>query len=280
MYNRKRRNRLLLGLLLVASITVVTLDFRQGQGGPIAHLRRAAVAVFGPLEEGVSRIVHPVGDFLSGLGQVGTLRGENSRLKREVAELKDRVNTYDDLARENGELRRLVGMRDERCRCKTVAATRVGTAPSNYSWAITINVGTADGVGPDMAVINQDGLVGKVVEANANYAVVKLIVDPGSGATARVARSAAIGRLSGRGPSSLSFELLDPEAEVIVGDAVVTAAIEKGIFPEGIPVGTVTEVFRERNALTKRVRVTPYVDFSSIDKVLVVTAKATGPPEG
>ena len=97
MYERPRRARTVLALLLVAAIVLITIDFRQPTGGPVDRLQRLAIAVFGPLQQGASAAVRPVANLVGGAAELGGLRSENRRLEAEVARLRAQERTYQDV---------------------------------------------------------------------------------------------------------------------------------------------------------------------------------------
>jgi rod shape-determining protein MreC len=278
MYDRPHRlGRVVLVVLLLAAVVVITLDFREGQHGPIGRLQDAAVAVFGPVQRATSNVLRPVGDFFGGIAQLGRLRSENRRLREEVDGLRAQQRTYQDVLKENERLRGAMAMA-KRCGCRTVGASVVATSASNFQWAITIDAGAQQGIAPDMAVIDASGLVGRVSKVTENYSTVLLISDPSSGVAASVARNKAPGVLRGQGQQDLLFEPVRAGADVRPGDSVVTQGYQGGVFPAGIPIGGVASVDRvSAESLVARVAVQPYADLASLDVVAVVVAKPSAP---
>jgi rod shape-determining protein MreC len=278
-YERPRRRQLaVLALLLAASIVVITIDFRQRQGGPVDRLQRVAIAVFGPLQQGASAVVRPIGNLVGGVAEIGSLRDENRRLQSEVARLQGQERTYQDVLSENERLRGTLGMA-RRCGCRTVGAKVVASSGSNFQLSVTIDVGARQGVRRDMAVVDADGLVGRVTQATADYATVLLITDPTSGVAATLARGKAPGILKGGGEQLLQFQPLRAGTEVRLGDAVVTQGYQGGVFPAGLPVGVVERVDPAGAAsLVPRVAVRPYAALGALDVVAVVLDKPAPPP--
>lgn len=271
---RSRRDRAILAVLLVAAAIVVTVDFREPPGGPVDQLQRGALAVLGPLQRGVSALVSPVSDFLTGLHELGSLRERNRELEAEVARLREHERVWQDLLSENERLRGVLGMAG-RCRrgsaeCRTVGAQVVATTGSSYQWSVTINVGSAQGVAEGMAVIGADGLVGRVTRVSGGYATVMLLTDPTSGVAARLARTRAAGLVRGTGDGRLVFDPVAADTSVRVGDTVVSQAYEGGVFPDGIPIGVVSKLEPSASGLVQRALVQPYVRPGSLDVVAVV----------
>ena len=276
MYDRPRHARTILVLLLVASIAVITLDFRERRGGPIDQARRIVLAVFGPLERGVSVVLRPVGDVAGGLAGFGRTRAENRRLRADLDRLRAEERTYQDLLSENEQLRGALGMA-RRCGCRTVGATVVARSGSNYQWSVTIDGGRRQGIAPDMAVIDAEGVVGRVDAVSADYATVLLLADPSSGVAVSLARTKAPAVLKGGGDGDFELEPLAAGTDVRVGDPVVTQGYQGGVFPSGLPVGVVDRIGPLREGLLRQVWVRPYVDFAALDVVSVVVAKPVPP---
>jgi rod shape-determining protein MreC len=264
-------------VLVLAAVVVITVDFRQSPGGPIERLQGVTGAVFGPVQRGLATVVRPVGEMVGAIGELGSLRSENRRLHAEVQRLRGAERANQELAGQNHQLRETLRMAD-RCGCKTVGGTVVASSGSNFQWSVTIDAGSRQGVARDMAVINADGLVGRVVAATPDYATVLLVVDPTSGVAARVSRGGTAGLVRGRGSDGLSFEPLHAGAPVGVGDLILTQGYAGGVFPNGLPIGLVEEVGPPRAGLVRTVTVRPFADASALDQVAVVVSKPAPPP--
>lgn len=269
MFDRTRRARLLLAVLIVASLTIVTADFRSDGPGPLDAVGRVTLQVLGPVQRGISAIVSPIGGFLSGLTRGGSLRSEVSRLERDNAQLRAREQQVADIERENTRLRRQLSLKD-RFNLRTIAASVTGVSPSNYERAIFIDRGTADGLRVDMPVLGDGGLVGRVLKVSKDTSVVGMIIDRQSAVAGRLTSTGKTGILEGTGTGMLRFELLDPSAKVSVGDRVVTSGYDRALYPAGLPVGVVTDAPPARTNLSRVVTVRPFVDFSSLDFVFPV----------
>lgn len=276
MYNR-RRARILLAVLVLGALVLVTVDFRSGGSdgdGPLGRLRGIASTVFGPVQDGVATIVSPIGDSLGGIGGIFDARRENAQLRAQLERLEERRLSYDDVLRENEELRALLEIQ-ERSELDTRAAQVIANGPSNFEWTITLDVGTSHGVERDMPVINDKGLVGRVIQTTPDTSRVLLAVDPSFQAAALHAQTGEAGTLQGNGGEPMIYRPLDPEATVEVGDEIVTSRYSNGVFPAGIPIGTVDETDEANGLLTRSIRVRPWVDFTRLQTVMVVLYEPT-----
>lgn len=269
---RTRNARLLVAILVSLSLATITVDYRQGESGPLAGLGRAALTAIAPLQAAVSRVTRPVGDLLSTLANLPRIRRENERLKDELAEARAAVARQASLEARYEQLVKLLGLQ-EALDPPTTAALVIGSGVSNFEWTITIDAGTEDGVGVGSPVLAAAGLVGRVVEAGPTSSLVQLIIDPDSRVAARLASSRETGLLVGQGQDDLQMRGVDPATEVAAGEPVETAGYQGGLYPPGIPIGVVSRVLEDPAALEKFVTVRPAVDFSTLEVVLVVLSE-------
>jgi rod shape-determining protein MreC len=267
-----RRTRVLLSVLVVTALTFVILDLRGGQG-PLTGVRNLASNVLGGFERVASTIFSPItgasswwGSMREQASQIDLLTAENARLRGDVDRFtndKAKVAALDGLLRVAN-----VGQ------YRMIPAEVIAVGPAqDFSWTVTIDAGRADGVEQEMTVINGDGLVGRVLKTTKDTATVVLIVDSTSAVGGRVAGSEEIGIVSGTGrQDALEFQLLDPLADLRVGDALVTFGSKGGRpFAPGLPIGEVSEVSGTPGQLTRVATVKPYIDVSTLSIVGVVT---------
>jgi rod shape-determining protein MreC len=247
------------------------LDLRGGDG-PFSSARSAVSSLIGGAQNIAATVFSPItglsewwGTQVDQSGQIRILSSENSRLESELVTVESdiaRVNELDALLRVAG-----VG----RYRIVPAEVISVGSI-QDYSWTVSIDVGSLDGIEEDMTVINGDGLIGRVLKVYNSTSTVVLIVDTSSSVGGRVAGSQEIGIVSGTGrQNSLQFQLLDPLGKVDSGDAIVTFGSKDGRpFAPGIPIGEVVDVSGTAGALARVATVMPFADISQISVVGVV----------
>ncbi|MGH8869576.1 MAG: rod shape-determining protein MreC [Actinomycetes bacterium] len=265
-----RRTRLVLALLLVASLTLLTLDFRSGDESPLHTLRRVTNSIVGPVEEGAAAVVRPVADTLSAVGRLGSSDERIDALEKENAELRRTLRTSKLARNRADELDSLLKVAGAG-RYKVVPAQVVALGNGQgFAWTATLDVGRSDGIAKDMTVLNGDGLVGRVVSVGAASSTVLLAVDATSAVGARLEGSLEIGVANGAGRDPMELQLLDPQARVGRGDRLVTFG-SRGDAPyvPGVPVGMVQRL-EPPGELTRTAEVRPFVDFTALDLVGVV----------
>jgi rod shape-determining protein MreC len=128
-------------------------------------------------------------------------------------------------------------------------------------------------VAKDMAVVTSDGVVGRVIEVSLHTAKVLLITDPNSAMDVIVQRSRTQGIMEGKVEEVCVLKYVQKNEDVQVGDKVITSGLG-GIFPKGLMTGTVTRVERKRPGIFQYIEVTPSVDFSRLEEVLILKGES------
>lgn len=270
MYRRNGRGRLFLLVFIALSILIITLDFRQGEGGPLERAKEISVAIVAPVQRGLTTVFRPVGNFFASIGELGNLRSENTRLKAQVQEMEQEVREAEALKDDFEELTRLMELDAPYTSGDFVNAQVIGSSPSNYRWARFIDKGFVDGIRKNMAVINADGLVGKVISVARGNALVLLLIDPKAAAGARLEGRRDTGKIQGNGEDQgLSLELIGSNSEVFAADQVITSG-QDNVFPPGIPIGLVDQISGDIRRPDQQIIVDPWVDFTALDYVRVL----------
>jgi rod shape-determining protein MreC len=268
--------RTVVGLLVLASITIITLDVRGGSSSPVEPMRAAVSTVFGPVQEGATALMSPVRSLPDRFADVEDLQDQVADLEAENSELATQLRAAEANINRSSELERIAAFADT-AGYQVVAAQVIGMGSAQtFSRTVTIDAGTRDGVVPDLTVVNADGLVGRVIEASASTATVLLIVDSESTVGGRLSTSMELGFLDGdgqlSGASTLQLSLVDHTVAPREGDVVVTWGSHNGApYLPGVPVGAVVSVHSSPSELTQTATIAPFVDFSSLDVVAVVT---------
>ncbi len=207
-----------------------------------------------------------------GTSNIFRIRGvdrENERLKQDIEEIKAKLVLAEDLSRENRSLREAIGFRLRYTGSRLVAAEIIGRSSSNWFEVIEINRGFSEKVVPDTAVINDEGLVGRVFESSRFTSKVLLVTDPTSAISVVDAETGDMAIASGNTMGPLSIKYMPAGADVKVGDRIVTSGMSD-IFPKGILVGRVISVSKKDFDIFQKVEVRPAVDFGRLDKIFTV----------
>ena len=260
-----RRTRAVLIALLVVAIALITIDFRGG-GDSGAH--GIGGRIFGPVEQLASDVT---GVFrgTSGSSEIANLQRQNDQLRAQLS-LEQTSNA------DTKQLANLLHLSDGRYTVVTGTVIAVG---GDYSDAVTINVGSKDGITANETVLNGDGLVGTVVSTTPTAATVQLVTDAGTTVGVRMAGSGQIGALTGSvgvlsGSAPLKLTLFSANAVLKPGQQLVTFGSVGGRpYVPGVPVGTVSRVTTQPGSLTPTALVKPFADFTGLGVVGVVVSK-------
>jgi rod shape-determining protein MreC len=267
-----RRTRLILGVLIVAALVLITMDYRDGTSPIMNGIRKVGSTVFGGAETAASSV--------RGVGRGSGASGSSSQvqaLSRQLVRLRAQLS-HEQLSRaEYAQLRRLLSLAG-RGGYRVVAASVVATG-QGYQQTVTLDAGSRDGVRPRETVLNGQGLVGEVTAVSASSCTVLLATDSSSTVGVVLAPAGQIGWVAGQGKTTsgtgrLQLQILDGSATLKIGEQVVTSAsVHDRPYVPGVPVGMISAVVNKAGALTARAQVRPYVNFRSLGIVGIVITR-------
>jgi rod shape-determining protein MreC len=263
---RVRRIALLLAVL-AGSLVLLTLQAR----GQLSAGGQVVSVVAAPLQTVVARINRASFGLWSTYREWKNVLAENVRLRAENDRLRVDALRVADTDDENRRLRRLLTLRDRLP--LTTLPGEVIAREGGWARSLTVNRGLTDEITRMTPAIVPEGLVGRVVEVRRGTSVVKLLNDPASSVGATLQRTRTVGVVEGdpRGTMRFKYHARDGLA-IQVGDLVVTSGAG-GVFPKGIPIGRVQTIDDRGSALFHYAAVTPMVDFSRLEEVLLVTGR-------
>lgn len=265
--------RILLIVLLAASVVLVTVYSREGEGGPLHSVQNAVSGIAAPLKfagAGVSSGVDSAGDALS---DATAGEGTMSALRESNAELRELVVQAEEYRQEVQRLQGLLDMED-RYDIDGAVGRVIGRSATAWNQTITIDVGRSDGVEAGMTVMGATGVIGQVASVSDASSEVRLLTDSQSGAAAMVQSSRDEGIVRGSLEGLLYLEDLDEDAEVAVGDAVITSGMG-GSYVSGLMIGTVVRVEAGQGGSPSTVVVSPNDDANALEEVVVVRSIGT-----
>jgi rod shape-determining protein MreC len=194
-------------------------------------------------------------------------RAENAKLKVQVARLQSDETRIQELENENHRLSELLELKQV-LGLRAVAAEVIGSDATGLARTLMISQGEDEGLKLGMAVLSNQGIVGKIIAVSPSSSKVLLIHDHNSALDAFDQRSRARGIISGVVDNGMIMKYVERGEDVKIGDTVISSGFD-GIFPRGLLVGRVTAV--ERKGLFLNVELAAAVDFRRLEQVLVVT---------
>jgi len=228
-----------------------------------------ALILEGPLH-GVAAIQDSVGETWNHYIALQHVWEDNQRLKQEIQQLQGEQNRLREQAILTREFQKL-SLYQATAPMTTLPARIIGRNASNWYQAMIINKGTRDGIHAEMGVITDAGVVGRVVRVNPTTSVVLLLSDPNVAITGMIQTSRDEGIIQGTPQGNIHMKYLPPLSPVQVGDVVVTSGLTKD-FPRGLHIGHIQQITKAATDLFQSGEITPIVDFSKLEGVLVVTS--------
>ena len=265
----KIRKLALLGSLVAVCVLLLTLQTR-GYGSGAGDL---VALVTTPIQSGLAKTSRTAFGFWATYLDWKNVRAENRRLRDEVQQLRVEALRVVETDDENRRLRRLLELQ-EGLPLTTLSGEIIAREWGGWVRSLTVNRGRGDKIARLTAVISPDGLIGRIVDVRAGASIVQVLTDPASTVGAHVVRTRTPGIVEGEPRGTIRFKYMARDGSSIhVGDVLVTSGLG-GLFPRGIPIGTVRAIEDRGSALFHYAVLAPAVDFARIDEVLLVTGDA------
>jgi rod shape-determining protein MreC len=263
------RNRVLLtsGALLILSLHLISTGVHPGDLA--ARPASAFLEIIRPIDAGIKHFSAGTSGIVNDYLALVHVREENAHLRLELTRVKSDQARLAELETENRHLSELLELRDV-LGLNAVAANVIGSDATGLSHTLILASGESNGLRPGMAVLSNQGVVGKIIAVSPHASRVLLIDDHNSALDGFDQRSRARGIVAGLVDDGLILKYTDRSEDIRAGDPVVTSGLD-GIFPRGLLVGTIKYVHREGPGLFLNVSIAPAVEFRGLEQVLIVT---------
>jgi rod shape-determining protein MreC len=276
------KRRIVLAVLVVLSLVMITVYFRESGGGAMHSIQNAGSTVLRPFEVAATRIAHPFQDLYNYMRGLIDAKSDRDKLQTELDRVRKRLIKLQFAARENKQLTRslhyLSGPKVKNYR--PVTTEIISKLPSEFEQRVVIAAGSGSGIQDDDPVVDPDGrLVGKVSKVAGGQAQVTLLTDEDTAVSAIDIDTGAEGMVRhGHGPGTTLFlDQVQKSEHVALNNRIVTAGWHQGslssIYPKGIPIGIVSSSNFFSTDLYASIQIAPYVDFSSLSSVIVLVKK-------
>ena len=278
----RQRTGWLFAAVVVSHIILISAQVTTKRGVPV--LQEMTFGVFAEMQRATTSAVGSAQDAWQNYFALQQIREENERLHGEVTQLQIALEQERTVAQQTRALQQLLDLKSS-TPFETAAATVIGSGADPEFRTITIDKGTQDGLRADMAVVSPAGVVGRILMTTARASKVQLLIDRDAAAGVLVERSRVSGVVIGVGSAEelaytaglVDLAYVPGSADVKQGDRVVTSGID-GIYPKGLPVGEIQSA--QRVGGEWRIKLTPAVDFASLETVLVVLKAPEARAEG
>jgi rod shape-determining protein MreC len=275
------KRRIVAGVLVLLSLVLITIYFRESAGGGLHTVQSGGATVLRPFEVGAERIASPFRDAYGYFAGLIHAKSENARLRAQVDALTGQVIQNSTAAAENTDLRRQLNYRGSRRFPQgfdPVTTEVISRAPSEFQQQIMIAAGSTAGIRKDDPVVTADGLVGLVTQVAHDTAQVTLLTDPNLNVSALDMNTKATGVLSpGQGRGTLTLGRVPKSQTLNAGDPILTqgwhVAPLSSNYPKGILIGYLSGASQSEVDLFWQAQVSPSVHFDSLRSVIVLVPK-------
>lgn len=265
--------------LLTGNFFLMAFDAKTDSQERLIRVWALAIANF--VQSPVTSATSAVTNYFQSISNLRSAQDENTILKQRVQELEVEVQQKEELAKENARLKELLNLKNE-LKYKALTAQIIGRDPSAWFDNIVINKGSLDGVKLNMPIVNNGGLIGRVVAVSPLTAQVNLITKDKSGlggVVGELGTSNAIGVVSGTGKKDiLEMRYVPGTIEVKVGEIVYTTG-QDGIYPPGLRLGEVIEVRPGSATVPQQIFIQPTAKLYRMEEVAVLLYEPPSKPE-
>jgi rod shape-determining protein MreC len=265
--------------LLLGNFLLMAYDAKTTSQERVIRVWTQTVANF--VQSPVTSLTSGVTGYFQSISNLRSAQSENDTLKQRVQELEVEVQKKEELTKENERLKTLLELKTE-SKYKILPAQIIGRDPSLWFDSAIINRGSLDGVKLNMPIVNNGGLIGRVIAVSPITAQINLVTKDKSGlggVIGELSTSNAIGVVSGTGKKELlEMGYIPGTVEVQVGEMVYTSG-QDGIYPAGLKLGEVAEVRPGSATVTQQIFIKPSAKLYSMEEVAVVLYEPPQKPE-
>jgi len=266
MFSKRTVIFILVIAFIAVNVTLLSVSSRRQQAayGP----GRIALPLVAPIQEALILSIRYLKDIWRNYFLLVSVSRENENLRKDLGEEIRRNNEMREVALENARLRRLLDFKKALIP-PDLPAEVISNDPSPWFQSVMVDRGSLDGVEKGMPVVVPTGIAGLVIDVSLRYAKVLLVVDQNSAVDALIQKSRARGIIKGHPDSGCSLQYVLRKHDVAIGDRVVTSGLD-GVFPKGLPIGSVSKVIKRNSGIFQEIAVKPHVDFEGLEEVLIL----------
>ncbi len=261
-------------LILITGICLlVIMGISIGGRSRISYVENLISEVVFPVQKGINQFNQNIKNGVEPYFKMFEAAELNQKYEEQISEMRQAITNLTLTQAELNELRDLKKALNYVSLNKInnyVSCNIISKDVGNWYKTFIVDIGSAEGVTKNSAVINEDGLVGIVYEVGEHYAKVVTIVDTKTNVsfTSLSPNNPYDGQITGNFDGLIRGQVFDTKAQMKVGDKLITSGL--GIFPKGISIGEVAEVVDNKNDLLPAIEVQPAVDFSDLGKIMII----------
>ncbi|MGN1316009.1 MAG: rod shape-determining protein MreC [Acutalibacteraceae bacterium] len=269
---RSQGFRNLVVIAVVIFLGILTAAFTHNSSSPITS---ALGTLFSPLQKLSAAISENLGELSVSFKSASVYEEENRELKKELEEYRKKLADYDEMKKKIDSYEDFYGVKKENPDFEFSYGSVLSRDAADAYGSFVINVGSKDGVEVDDPVIYGEYVVGIVKKVNFSTCVVYTVLDPRVNVGAMESGTREYGYVSGDGAlfkdGMCKLSGLDSSTSVVGGGIVCTSGAG-GVFPDGLLIGEVVSVRDDDVSAGFYAQVKPFVDFSKVSDVFVITS--------
>ncbi len=261
-------------IIALAGVSLCLMLYSAYCGGEGNIVQNAISFVTVPFQRGAAYISDSVSGFFDRYLQSAANYEENITLKETIRQLREQLTDYEQIKNENEQLRQIAGMTDTDEEISYTPATIISKDANDTYGSFVIDKGSSDGLSLNDPVMSSDGLIGIITAISPINARVKTILSPDISIGSYEIQSKELGVCRGD-PSfapegSCKMSILSNQTTITKGDLIVTSG-SSGIYPRGLTIGTVQDVYQEEHGVTLYAKVLPVSDIKNLKNVYIIT---------
>ncbi len=233
-----------------------------------SYADKLIIDILGPVQESITSVQRGLSSYFHHYVANVSASKENLVLKNKIYELQNEIFLGQESIKESGRLKELIQY-GEVIQRKKILARVVSWDSSNEYKVVRINKGLKDGVKLQSAVTSSEGLVGYVYRLTDHFADVITILDPNNRVDGTVERLRSHGIVEGYKNNRCVMKYVNRTEPIILNDIVMSSGLGN-VYPKGIKIGFVSKIERETYGITQHIEITPFVNFSKLEEVMVL----------
>ncbi len=267
--------RFYITLFFFLLIPIIAIDTSTRAPHDYRLYDRAIIALTAPIQRTISWTLEQMTSGFQNYLYLWHTRQDNVALLDENRKLLNVIAGLCETEQENLRFRKLLNFQ-ESFHIETIPARVVAKDVSTEFRAVRLNRGENAGIKKNMAVVTNEGVVGRVLRTTRDSSDVITILDLLSAVDAIDERSRVRGVVEGRTDEICELRFTLRTDDVQIGDTLISSGLG-GIFPKGVPIGTATKINRKNYGISQDIEIRPSVDFSKLEEVLVITRSERNP---
>ncbi len=267
--NQKKRLKVIINVVVLL-FSIISLSKKDGAVHKVSFFDSIILDSIGFVQKITSRVSKNVSSSINNYLVSVEAQKENKKLRKHIEELESKLFTYKEVKKDNIRLRKFF-------KFTNIPYTKVMTQVVSRDILgsqriLRVNKGSSDGVHLQSVAITAKGLVGYVYRMTKHFSDILTILDGNNKVDAIINRTRTYGIIEGYSSEKCIMKYVNRMDSILLNDTVMTSGLGN-IYPKGIIIGKVTKINRESYGITQDIKVTPSVDFTKIEEVVLLIIK-------